>query len=167
MEDNITREWGYTIVEILIVVVVIGILAGIALVTYSGMQYRARVSISRSEMYSVAQSSEMFRAENDRGPITANDFSTILKQAKLYDSTRTSSKSYAICADVGGYAFVAWDPLVQYYKNGALLYLYSTDGGQAVHELTNSSLSSANQLDKICDQVYSTSVFDAWTFDIP
>jgi prepilin-type N-terminal cleavage/methylation domain-containing protein len=158
---------GFTIVEILLVIVVLSILAGLTMVAYRGVQDRARVAATRSEMLSVGQSAAIFRAENDRSPSTMGDFSTVLKEAKIYDSTRTAEKSYAICADTFGYAFVAWNPLVQTYKNGDTLYLYSSNGGQQIFELPNSSLSSANQLDKICDQVYDASVFDAWTYDIP
>lgn len=161
------RKRGFTIVELLIAIAIMGILAAITMVVYNGIQHRSRVATSQSEMRSVAQSSEVFRVEYNRSPISASDFATILKKSNMYDSTRTTNKSFAICADTVGYAFVAWNPVVEGYKNGELLYLYSSGGGQQIYELTNSSLSSANQLDKICDQVYDTSVFDAWTYDIP
>lgn len=161
------KKRGFSIVELLIIIVIIGILATIVVMAYNGFQHRSRVAISQADMRSVAQSSEVFRTQNNRGPISANDFSTILKDANLYNSTRTSDKSFAICADTLGYAFVAWNPVVRGYKNGELLYLYASNDGQQVYELTNSSLSSTNQIDKICDQVYDTSVFDAWTYDIP
>ncbi|MDT4846993.1 type II secretion system protein G [compost metagenome] len=158
---------GFTIVELLIVIVIIGIIAAISVVAYNGIQQRARVAIAQSEMRSVAQAARTFRIENDRGPTSAADFSTILKKAGLYDSTRTAAKSYAICGDANGYAFVAWNPVVSGYKNGDALYLYASGGSQQVYELTNSSLSSNNQLDKICDQVYGTSTLDIWTYDVP
>ena len=167
MMGGSAHEKGFTIVEMLIVIVVLGILAGLAIVTYKGIQDRARVAATRSEMLSVGQSAAIFRAENDRSPSSADDFSAVLKEAKLYDSTRTTEKSYAICADTFGYAFVAWNPLIQTYKNGDTLYLYSSGGGQEIFELPNSSLSSANQLDKICDQVYDASIFDTWTYNLP
>lgn len=158
---------GFTIVELLIIIVVIAILAALSVVAYNGVQQRARVSVAQTELRSVGQSAHIFRIEYNRSPLSAADFSEILKEAKVYDSTRTDAKSYAICADVNGYAFVAWNPVVQGFKNGDTLYLYSYGGAQQIYELTNSSLSSNNQLDKICDQVYDTSTFDAWTFDIP
>ena len=161
------RPNGFTIVEMLIVIVVIAILAAITMVTYNGIQQRALITTTQSEMQSVAKSAEIFRVQYERGPMTASDFSTVLKGANLYTATRTTKKSYAICADISGYAFVAWNPLVEVYKNGDILYLYSSSGGQQIHELTNSSLSANDQLDKICDQVYGSSVFDAWTYDIP
>lgn len=167
MKRGQVRNDGFTIVEILIIIIVIGILAAIAVVAYNNIQQRARIVTTKAEMLSVGKSVEIFRVEYNRSPITASDFSSVLKDAKLYDSTRTTAKSYAICANTLGYAFVAWNPLVQTYKNGDTLYLYSSNGGQEIFELPNSSLSSANQLDKICDQVYEASVFDAWTYDIP
>lgn len=161
------KNKGFTIVELLIIIVIISILAAISVVAYSGIQQRTRVAIAQSEMRSVAQAAQAFRVENDRGPTSAADFSTILKKAGLYDATRTNAKSYAICGDANGYAFVAWNPVITGYKNGDALYLYSSGGSQQVYELTNSSLSSNNQLDKICDEVYSTSTLDIWTYDVP
>ena len=167
MKGTTARAHGFTVVEILIVVVVIGILAGIMYVTYDGIQQRTRVNIAQADMRSVGQSAQIFRVEYKRSPVSLADFSEVLKNANVYDSTRTDAKSYAICADDNGYAFVAWNPLIQGYKNGDTLYLYSYGGTQQIYELTNSSLSSNNQLDKICDQVYSTSIFDAWTYQVP
>ena len=158
---------GFSVVEVLIVVVVIGILAAIILVTYNGIQDRAKLNVAQADMRSVGPSAEVFKVQNRRSPTTAGDFSDILKNAGIYDSTRTDAKSYAICADTMGYAFVAWNPIVQTYKNGDTLYLYSAGQGPQIYELTNSSLSSTNQLDKICDAVYSTSTYDAWTYQVP
>lgn len=44
------RQKGFTIVELLIVIVVIGILAAITIVSYSGIQQRARLSTATSEI---------------------------------------------------------------------------------------------------------------------
>lgn len=167
MRGITARGQGFTIVEILVVIVVITILAAIVIGTYGSLRLRAQVNVAQSDMRSVGQSAEVFRVQYKRSPISVTDFTEILKNANVYDSTRTDAKSYAICADTAGYAFVAWNPLVQGYKNGDTLYLYARGGGQQIYELTNSSLSSNNQLDKICDQVYSTSTFDAWTYDLP
>lgn len=167
MKSITIRARGYTVVEVLVVVVVIAILAAITAVTYNGIQQRARLNVAQADMRSVGQQAEVFRVQNKRSPASLADFAEILKNASLYDSTRTDAKSYAICADTAGYAFVAWNPIVQEYKNGDTLYLYARGGGHQIYELTNSSLSSTNQLDKICDQVYSTSTLDAWTYDLP
>ena len=161
------RSQAFTVIELLIVIVVIAILSAIFAVTYNGIQQRAKVNVAQADMRSVGQQAEVFRIQNKRNPLSAADFSEILKNAGVYDSTRTESKSYAICADSSGYSFVAWNPIIQGYKNGDTLYLYSYGGAQQIYELTNSSLSSNNQLDKICDMVYGTSTFESWTYQIP
>lgn len=158
---------GFTIVEMLIVIIVIGVLAGIVVVAYNGIVERARLTTAQSDMGSFAQSAEVFRAQTGASPNTILDFSQVLRDANLYSSTRTDAKSFAICATTEGYAFVAWNPIVGNYKNGGILYLYSSGSGQNIYTLTNSSLSSTNRVEKICDAVYPASVLDAWTYDIP
>lgn len=161
------KQRGFTIVELLIVVVVIGILAAIVVVTYNGIQKRARITVAQHDMSSFGKSTELFKVNYNRSPISALDFSAVLKEAGIYDSTRTNKKSYVICASSSDFAFVAWSPIVENYKNGDVLYLSSSNGGLTVHELTNSSLSSEpNRIDKICDAVIDASTFEDWTYNI-
>ncbi|MDB5165339.1 MAG: Fimbrial protein, partial [Candidatus Saccharibacteria bacterium] len=47
------KQRGFTIVELLIVIVVIGILAAITIVAYNGIQNRARVSSVNSALTQV------------------------------------------------------------------------------------------------------------------
>jgi prepilin-type N-terminal cleavage/methylation domain-containing protein len=49
------KSHGFTIVELLIVIVVIGILAAITVVAYNGVQDRARVSRANSELNTLYQ----------------------------------------------------------------------------------------------------------------
>ena len=158
---------GFTVIEMLIVIVVIAILATLLILSWTGIRQKAQVAVAQDDMHAVAQTAEVFRITYDRSPITASDFSTILQQSHVYDSTRTPAKSYAICADANGYAFVAWNPVVNGFKNGDVLYLYASSSGQQLYQLTNSSLSANDQIGKICTQVYSTAVFNAWTYNLP
>jgi prepilin-type N-terminal cleavage/methylation domain-containing protein len=157
---------GFTIVELLIVVVIISILTTIIIVVFAGVQQRAMLAVARNDMKSFGQSVQLFKAEKSFSPQTSSDFASVLRESGLYSSTRTPDKSYAICANQDGYAFVAWNPIVDGWMRGDTLYLYSGAGGQQIHTLTNSSLNAANQLTKICEQVYNTSTFDSWTYDI-
>lgn len=56
---------GFTIVELLIVIVVIGILAAITIVAYNGVQNRARETNLKSDLTNVAKQIEVYRADGD------------------------------------------------------------------------------------------------------
>ncbi len=62
---------GFTIVELLIVVVVIGILAAIVTVAYTGIQQRAQVSAITSELKQWHKLFEIYRAANGSYPLPA------------------------------------------------------------------------------------------------
>ncbi len=59
---------GFTIVELLIVIVVIGILAAIIVVSYNGTQNRANDSRRLSDMKSIQQSLETYKTLNGSYP---------------------------------------------------------------------------------------------------
>jgi prepilin-type N-terminal cleavage/methylation domain-containing protein len=63
-----TYRQGFTIVELLIVIVVIGILAAITIVAYNGIQERARVSEKVSDLSAVMKQMEMVYADKGYYP---------------------------------------------------------------------------------------------------
>ncbi len=64
---------GFTIVELLIVIVIIGILAAITIVAYNGIQVRARDSIRTDSIAKIKRALEVYKADNGRYPAaTAN-----------------------------------------------------------------------------------------------
>lgn len=65
------KHKGFTIVELLIVIVVVGILAAISLVAYSGVQQRARESAIMATLSSVMKKIEMYTVEHDTVPRNA------------------------------------------------------------------------------------------------
>lgn len=54
------KRKGFTIVELLIVIVVIGILAAITIVAYNGIQARARDSIRNQDIKNIAKALELY-----------------------------------------------------------------------------------------------------------
>jgi general secretion pathway protein G len=70
-KTNIQR--GFTIVELLIVIVVIGILAAITIVAYSGIQQRARDSIRTGDISSLQKALELYRVDNGIYPSVGAD----------------------------------------------------------------------------------------------
>ena len=62
------RESGFTIVELLIVIVVIGILAALVITTYSGIQAKARNSKRQTDVQSVQTQLEAYFAQQGHYP---------------------------------------------------------------------------------------------------
>lgn len=62
------KQTGFTIVELLIVIVVIAILAAITIVAYNGIQNRANDTSIQSDLKNIAQKLEMFKVDNGYYP---------------------------------------------------------------------------------------------------
>lgn len=63
---------GFTIVELLIVIVVIGILAGLVITTYNGIQQKARNTERTTDLKTFQSQLEAYYANNGRYPSTAD-----------------------------------------------------------------------------------------------
>ncbi len=68
--DIKTKSQGFTIVELLIVVVVIAILAAITIVSYNGITNRANASAAESLASGTIKKAEAYNAEESRYPVT-------------------------------------------------------------------------------------------------
>lgn len=66
-----TAKNGFTIVELLIVIVVIGILAALSYVTYSGFQTKARNSTKVSIIQQTMKLIHLYKAENGNYPLSS------------------------------------------------------------------------------------------------
>jgi len=67
------KQTGFTIVELLVVIVVIGILAAITIVAYNGVTARANTAASQTAASNFAKKAEVYQADGgqNRYPITA------------------------------------------------------------------------------------------------
>ena len=66
------KQQGFTIVELLIVIVVIGILAALVITTYTGIQAKARNSNRQTDVNSVQTQLEAYFAQNGHYPSLAD-----------------------------------------------------------------------------------------------
>jgi len=94
MQTNTIRRRGFTIVELLIVIVVIGILAAITIIAYNGIQNRAKVATLQSDLVNVAKKLEVYKSTISTTEQYPSDTATA-------GATYTSTLSYS----TGGSAF--------------------------------------------------------------
>jgi prepilin-type N-terminal cleavage/methylation domain-containing protein len=112
------RNQGFTIVELLIVIVVIGILALLVITTYSGIQAKARNSKRQSDMKSLQTQMEAFFSQNGYYPSltdmnSSSWLSTNMKsldQNALIDPSNPSqSKTLVASPTAKSYAYAVTD----------------------------------------------------------
>lgn len=73
---SLKQKSGFTIVELLIVIVIIGILAGLVITTFVGIQQRARNSERQTDINSVSSQLEGYFAKNSGYP-TLDDLNNV------------------------------------------------------------------------------------------
>lgn len=124
------RISGFTIVELLIVIVVIAILAAITIVVYNGIQNRAYDTTIRSDLQTVAKKLQAWKITDGDGSFPTGVDASTLKAAlspvdiKLSTSAYQTTTSNLLYIDEGGKDFA----LLAISKAGHTMY-YSTKEG--------------------------------------
>lgn len=133
-----TKQKGFTIVELLIVIVVIGILAAIVIVAFNGVQNRAVDTAVKNDFAQVAKKLEIFKVSNpsDRYPANA----TQLDEADFklsQDNYLITRNNVYYCTSGDEYAFgIITKNNVQYYVvNGKLESASGVNYGNTCAEL--------------------------------
>lgn len=87
----VRKQQGFTIVELLIVIIVIGILATLVLVTFTGIQQSARNTQRQTDIKAVASHLETYNAKNSYYPELAdlNNATFISTELKGLDKEST------------------------------------------------------------------------------
>ena len=111
MRTHSTSRHGFTIVELIIVIVVIGILAAITIVSYSVITNNARAQAVSTDLQSVASQLTKSKADNGRYPATS-DFTSMITPANTSGKT---TYSYTYNESTGAYCLVATGYGASYY----------------------------------------------------
>ena len=106
MKSAKDNKKGFTIVELLIVIVVIAILAAITIVAYNGIQQRANNSVMRADMSSVVKLIKLYHAEKGVYPYdgaNSNHCVTLDNDCTLYDKTKITASNSVFVSDLQAY----------------------------------------------------------------
>lgn len=87
------KQKGFTIVELLIVIVVIAILAAITIVAYNGIQQRAKNSQRQQDIKIIAKALELYYTDNGRYPNSTCSLGAGCKINGSWNSTADASWS--------------------------------------------------------------------------
>lgn len=103
------RQTGFTIVELLIVIVVIAILATISIVAYNGIQGRARDSGRLSDMKTITKALEIYKINNGSYPSPVSTLNASGWEVSTTGTTATNFLSALVSSN--GVSKIPVDPV--------------------------------------------------------
>lgn len=104
----VSQRKGFTIVELLIVIVVIAILAAITIVAYNGVSQRARASSAQTAASQVSKKVATYNVTNDIYPTTLDALKIFSDAGVSYQysvNNSTTPKGYCVTASSGGVSY--------------------------------------------------------------
>jgi general secretion pathway protein G len=120
---------GFTIVELLIVIVVIGLLAAVAIISYNGITTKAQETSVKNDMRSIGKQLEIYKVEGGRYP-TATDLTTLgIKVNKMTYGVNPTGATIFYCVDDVGDTF----SIVARVKSTTLLQYLSSSNQTSVY----------------------------------
>jgi len=121
-------QHGFTLIEIMVVVVIIGLLAAIIAPNILGKSDQARVTVARTQLKQIANALDLYKLDNHTYPSTQQGLQALVKKPSGFPEAKNwNADGYmkAIPND-------PWDNPYQYVSPGANhaydLYSYGSDG---------------------------------------
>lgn len=80
MNNRIRRQGGFTLIEVMVVVAILGILATIVMTNVIGKDDQARVTTTRASLSAVAKSLDMYKLDNHKYPTTDEGLNALVEK---------------------------------------------------------------------------------------
>ncbi|HPE61602.1 MAG: type II secretion system major pseudopilin GspG [Thiothrix sp.] len=134
----VARAAGYTLLELLIVITIIGVLLGVAVVNMSGTPDEARIAAAKQEVKTLELALDMYRMHNAKYPESGNLKALVEKPA--------DAKSYPANGYLKGKTVPAdpWGNVYKYLNPGNRseidIYSLGPDGRESDDDIGNWSL---------------------------
>lgn len=151
MQKYDSKRGGFTIVELLIVIVIIGILAAITIVAFNGVQQRAKVTSAQSDLTSISKHTAIHQTLNDTYPTSHTAWRAILTSAGLPDVIgNATNKQFVICSTATESVVIATTPISNGTTSGQTYYFVKN--GKPGTFAFDTSITGTYQLDRLCNQ---------------
>jgi prepilin-type N-terminal cleavage/methylation domain-containing protein len=144
------RQQGFTLVELLVVIGIIGLLASILVPVLAGMKQKGKITQARHDISSLVQAIQEYRTHYSRAPVSANAETSSAGNVQLgpadftfgtVNSTRTGTLT-----DRNNQPLVLIQNTIEYDIPGLLPYVYQANNSEVISILTDTEfLRVANQ----------------------
>ena len=78
MQENATRARGFTLIEVMVVVVILGILAALIVPKIMSRPDEARIVAARQDVAAIVQALKLYRLDNQRYPTTEQGLAALV-----------------------------------------------------------------------------------------
>jgi len=153
------KQSGFTIVELLIVIVVIGILAAITIVSFNGVQNRAADTVVQSDLNALIKKAGIFYAENARHYTASSEIQGFTASKSGYSTAPTTTFNLTSCYVTTGAVFGA----VALSKSGKIFYANTIDNTVKLYTAGTWFTNSGSACTAILDGVTSINNYNGYS----
>jgi general secretion pathway protein G len=130
--DRSSSKAGFTLIEIMLVVIIIGILAGVAAVKFSGRVGQGQENAAKASLHAISMAVSLYEMDNGKYPPNLSALLTAPGGAPLWDGPYLESETVPV------------DPWGNEFR-----YLYPSSRGEKFYDLKSLGLDGVDSADDV------------------